>query len=156
MLTLQSSWIRRGALCMCLGLGLGLGANPGTASAADPPKAAAPAKGAPAKGKGKGKKGVIGAKSSALSNALNEKGAQIQQCAVEHGLEKGAKKAEILVRVTINKSGAVVDTHINVKLDSGDTSKVEECVEKFVRSAKFPAVPTPLATSERSWTVAVQ
>jgi len=151
MLKLLSSRMRLGVLC--LGLGLGLSMN--TARAADPPKAA-PAKAAPAKGKGKGKKPIIGAKSTALSNALNDKGAQVQQCAVENALEKGAKKADIAVRVTINKGGEVVDTHIDVKVDGGDTAKVEECVEKVIRSAKFPSVPTPLATSQRTWTVAVQ
>lgn len=139
MLNLQSHRIRLGALALCLGLSLSTQASA-----------------APAKGKGKGKKPVIGAKNSALSNALNDKGAQVQKCAAEHALDKGAKKAEMTVRVTINKGGEVVDTHIEVKVDGGDKDKVEECVEKFVRSAKFPAVPTPLATAERSWTVAVQ
>lgn len=106
---------------------------------------------APAKGK-KPPKG----QSSALSNALNEKGGQVQQCAIDNALEKGAKKVDVDVRVTINKQGGVVDTKIDVKVEGGDGAKVKECVEKVVRTAKFPAVATPLATAERHWTTVAQ
>lgn len=60
------------------------------------------------------------------------------------------------MRVTINKGGEVVDTHIAVKVDGADGAPFEACAEKLVRSTKFPAGPTPLFTSERSWTFAVQ
>lgn len=139
--TSHSRWMRRFGLLLCLGLTLDAGA--GLA--------------APAKGKGKGKKAVVGSKNSALANALNDRGNQVQQCAVENGLEKGAKKADIAVRVTINNKGEVVDNHITVNLDGGgDSKKIEECVDKLVRSAKFPTITTPMATAERSWSVAQQ
>jgi len=119
------------------------------ASAPAAPKAAAPASTA-------GKKPLTGAKHSTLSTALLEKGPAVQQCAVEHALEKGAKKAVVSVRVTINNKGEVVDSRVTANVTDGDDSKVKACVEAAVRSAKFPAVPTPLATDERSWTVAAE
>ena len=53
-------------------------------------------------------------------------------------------------------TGGVVDTQITANVDGSNNDAVKDCVEKLVRTAKFPAVPTPLATSERSWTVASQ
>lgn len=117
------------------------------ASAKAAPTAAAPAA-------TKGKKPPTGAKNSTLSNALLEKGAAVQQCAVEHAMEKGAKKVVVSVRVTINSKGEVVDRRVTANVTDGDGSKVKECVEAVVRSAKFPAIPAPLATDERSWTIA--
>lgn len=116
---------------------------------------AAPAKpAAPAPGPAQGKKPPAGAKNSTLSNALREKGPAVQQCAVEHAMEKGAKKVVVSVRVTINNRGEVVDSRVTANVTDGDDSKVRACVEAVVRSAKFPALPTPLATDERSWTIA--
>ena len=110
------------------------------------PKIAAPA---PAKK-------PTGAKSGALSTALLDRGPAVQQCAIEHALDKGAKKATVSVRVTIDQSGAVVDTQVTANVTDGDGSKVKACVENVVRSAKFPAIPTRMATDERSWTIAAE
>ncbi|MFO0579388.1 MAG: serine/threonine-protein kinase [Polyangia bacterium] len=118
-------------------------------AAPSPPTAAASAQ-------ARGKKPPAGAKNTTLSNALRDKGAAVQQCAIEHALEKGAKKVVVTVRVTINNKGDVVDRLVTASVTDGDDSKVKECVEGVVRSAKFPAVPTPLATDERSWTIAAQ
>lgn len=124
------------------------------AAAAEPVVAAKPAP-APASTGGKKPSGT-GGKNTTLSNALRDKGPAVQQCAVEYGMEKGAKKVVVSVRVTINNTGAVVDSHVTANVTDGDDSKVRACVEQVVRSAKFPPVPTPLATDERSWTVAVE
>jgi hypothetical protein len=71
-------------------------------------------------------------------------------------MEKGAKKVVVSVRVTINSKGEVIDRRVTATVTDGDDSKVKECVEAVVRSAKFPAIPTPMATDERSWTIAAQ
>lgn len=120
------------------------------------PAAAKPAAAKPAPAKGKGKKGPSGPKNSALSNALNDKGGAIQKCVIEHAMERGANKCTVDVHVTINRTGAVVDRTIEVTADGGDNAKVKECVETLVNSAKFPTVPTPLATAQQSWTIAAQ
>lgn len=126
------------------------------AQAAAPTEPVAPAK-APtaAPGSAPGKRPPpAGAKNTTLANALRDKGPAVQQCAIEHAMEKGAKKAVISVRVTINNKGEVVDSRVTASVTDGDESKVRACVESVVRSAKFPAIPTPLATDERSWTIA--
>lgn len=115
-----------------------------------------PVKPAPTPAPAQGKKLTGGGKNSSLSNALLEKGPAVQQCAVEHAMDKGAKKATVSVRVTINNRGEVVDSQINATVTDGDNSKVKACVESVVRSAKFPAIPTPMATDERSWTIAAE
>jgi hypothetical protein len=112
-----------------------------------------PAVAAPASSKGT-KLPSGSAKNSTLSKALLEKGPAVQQCAIENAMDKGAKKAVVSVRVTINNKGEVVDSHVTATVTDGDDSKVKACVEAVVRSARFPAIPTPLATDERSWTVA--
>ena len=129
-------------------------AAPEPASPAPVVAPSAPA--AAASAQAKGKKPPAGAKNTTLSNALRDKGAAVQQCAIEHALEKGAKKVVVSVRVTINNKGDVVDRLVTASVTDGDDSKVKECVEGVVRSAKFPPVPTPLATDERSWTIAAQ
>lgn len=126
---------------------------PAPAEPAAPAKAAPTAAGAAAKGK---KTPLIGAKNSSLSGALAEKGPAVQQCAIEHAMEKGAKKVVVSVRVTINNRGEVIDSRVNANVTDGDDSKVKACVESVVRSAKFPAIPTPMATDERSWTIAAE
>lgn len=97
-----------------------------------------------------------GAKSGTLGTALLEKGPAVQKCAIENALDKGAKKATVSVRVTINNTGAVVDSKVTANVIDGDGIKVQSCVEALMRSTRFPAVPTPLATDERSWTFAVE
>ncbi len=134
-------------------------AKSATAAANPEPAAAQAAQAAPtaaALSAAKGKKPPTGAKNSGLSTALSEKGAAVQHCAVEHALEKGAKKVVVSVRVTINSKGEVVDSRVSANVTDGDGSKVKSCVEAAVRSAKFPAIPTPMATDERSWTIAAE
>jgi hypothetical protein len=147
----------RSSLCLASLAALALVAAPLVSVSAAPPAGAkaAPAKGAPAKGKGK-KPGPAGPKNSALSAALSDKGAAIQKCAIEHAMEKGANKCTIDVRVTINRTGGVVDRQIDVSADGGDGAAVKSCVEALVNTAKFPAVSTPLATAQQSWTIAAQ
>lgn len=127
------------------------------AAIAEPVAAAkvAPTPATPAPTIGK-KPSPTGAKNSTLSNALLEKGAAVQQCAIEHALEKGAKKVVASVRVTINNKGEVIDSRVIADVTDGDGSKVKACVEGVVRSARFPAIPTPMATDERSWTIAAE
>ena len=127
--------------------------NPADAASAEPVAAKAPTAAASAQAKGK-KPPPTGAKNSTLSSALLDKGPAVQQCAIEHAMDKGAKKVVVSVRVTINSKGDVVDRRVTANVTDGDGSKVKECVEAVVRSAKFPAIPAPLATDERSWTIA--
>lgn len=145
MSNLCGPWPRLGAIFFCLGLQAQLSLCFGA-----PP---APAKAAATKGK---KALPPKQKNAVLSAALNDKGPQIQQCAIEHALEKGAKKVDIDVRVTINKQGGVVDTQITANVSGGDNDKVKSCVEEAIKTAKFPPVSTPLATAERTWTIAAQ
>lgn len=140
---------------VCTGAALALLLLAPAVAISGPPPAKAPAAKAPA-AKGKGKKGPSGPKNSALSNALNDKGQAIQKCIIDHAMEKGANKVTADVHVTINRTGAVVDQTIEVTGDGGDKTQVKECVEALVKSAKFPSVPTPLATAQQSWTVAAQ
>lgn len=121
------------------------------------PPPAAPATPAPAAAPARVKKlPPTGAGSSTLAGALREKGPAVQQCAIQHAMEKGAKKVVVSVRVTINNKGEVVDSRVTASVTDGDDSKVKACVESVVRSARFPAIPTPLATDERSWTIAAE
>ena len=129
--------------------------KPGPDPATAAPVAAKPAP-TGAAGPPKGKKPPTGAKNSTLSNALQEKGPAVQQCAIEHAMEKGAKKVVVSVRVTINNKGEVIDSRVTANVTGGDDSKVKECVTAVLRSVKFPPIPTPMATDERSWTIAAE
>lgn len=130
--------------------------GPDPASAQPPaPVTPAPAAAAPAPTRTK-KPPPVGAGNSTLAGALREKGPAVQQCAIQHAMDKGAKKVVVSVRVTINNRGEVVDSRVTASVTDGDDSKVKACVESVVRSARFPAIPTPLATDERSWTIAAE
>jgi hypothetical protein len=109
---------------------------------------------APAKG-GK-KKAPPKTSTSPISAVLREKAPQVQECVIGNALDKGAKKVDIRVKVTINKAGAVVNTEIEVTSDGGDKDKTKTCVESLVRAATWPAISTPLATAEQSWTLTAQ
>ncbi|MFO0577055.1 MAG: hypothetical protein U1A78_23875 [Polyangia bacterium] len=154
----------RGAVWAAAGLFLCLSLAPVLAAPAlaAPGAPAAPAKGAPAKGapaKGaaaKGKKPPPRPTGGPVAAALKDKAPQIQECAVANALNKGAKKVEIHVRITINSTGAVIDSQVDINTDGGDSAQVKSCVETALRSAKFPPVKTPLATAEQTWTLAAQ
>ena len=152
-------WVAAG-LCLCLSApALSAPAAPGApaAPAAAAPAKAAPAKGAPAKGAAaKGKKPPVRPTSGPVAAALKDKAPQIQECAIANALDKGAKKVEIHVRVTINNTGAVIDSQVDITADGGDSAQIKSCVETALRSAKFPPVKTPLATAEQTWTLAAQ
>lgn len=109
---------------------------------------------APAKG-GK-KKPPPKSNTSPLAMVLKAKAPQIQECVISNALDKGAKKVDIHVRVTINKQGGVENTEIELTADGGDKDKTKACVEGVVRSATFPAISTPLATAEQSWSLSAQ
>jgi hypothetical protein len=90
---------------------------------------------------------------AALSETLNTKRDEIQNCAVDFALKKGAQKAEITTSVTINSAGQVIDNRIKVVVEGGDGEQVKSCVEKVVHGIKFPKSDAPIINIERTWTV---
>jgi hypothetical protein len=145
-----------GLLCGALALiAPGLMVTATTAAAADAP-AAAPAKpkapGKPkSKSKGKRQKGTA----ATLSQMLTDKSSLVQDCAVQHGLDKGADRVDVATKVTINNRGQVISINTNVHLDKGDGGpKVKDCVDTLIRAISFPPSEAPLITIDRNWTVA--
>ncbi len=106
-----------------------------------------------AEAKKKKKKGPAVTPQAALSDTLNAKRDEIQGCAVDFALNKGAKKAEVTTSVTINSAGQVIDSRIKVVIEGGDGEQVKSCVEKVVRGIKFPRTDAPMINIERTWTV---
>lgn len=154
---LESAGVRRllpGLLCAALALG----GPVATAAAADAPAAAKDAKPKdPAKGKGKGKGKGKKPKGTAatLSQMLTDKSSLVQDCAVQHGLDKGADRVDVSTKVTINNRGQVISINTNVHLDKGDGGpKVKDCVDSLIRAISFPPSEAPLITIDRNWTVA--
>lgn len=133
----RALWVQCAAMVLCLA-------------------APAPAEAAPVKGKKPGKVKPVKTSKSPLEAALSDKAPQVQDCAMKHALDKGAKRVDIKVHVTINNQGSLVDSQITVNADGGDSAQVKSCVETAVRSATFPKINTPLATADKSWTLATQ
>jgi hypothetical protein len=126
-----------------------------SAEAAEPAKAAAPAKPSSpakpaAKGKGKGKGGGTAAE---LTQLLQSKGSEVQECAVQHALDKGSSKVEISTHVTINGRGQVINVKTQVVLDKGEGDNVRDCIDKLIKSIPFPNSASPMITIERNWTI---
>jgi hypothetical protein len=92
----------------------------------------------------------------AMQEALVAKGDAVQDCAVHKGLDVkgGPKRIEISTKVTVSGRGQVIDVRTDVKVDKGDGAPVRECVDKLIRSIKFPPCDAPIVTIERSWTIA--
>lgn len=135
---------------------LGLAAMVLTAIIAVPIK---PARGAPAKAKkakkGKKPKGASGSLSEAAGQRLLEKSDGVQNCASTHALDHGANRVEIETKVTINSTGQVVNIVTVVSTDKIERAiSVKECVDALLKGIKFPAIPAPLTTIERTWTIA--
>lgn len=101
----------------------------------------------------KKKKGMKVPPQAALSETLNARRDEIQGCAVDFALNKGAKKADIKTAVTINSAGQVIDSRITVMVEGGDGEQVKSCVEKVVKGIKFPKTDAPMINIERTWTV---
>ncbi len=47
----------------------------------------------------------------------------------------------------------MVDSRVTVSVQGGDGDQVKGCVDKVVRSIKFPRSDAPLINIERSWSV---
>jgi hypothetical protein len=110
--------------------------------------------GAPAKGK-KGKKGGGKVTAMELGKTLQDKGSEVQDCAVMHALNKGANRIDIATKVTINGRGQVIDIRTVVKVDGGDGApKVRDCIDTIIKGIKFPPTEAPLVNIERNWTIA--
>lgn len=128
------------------------------ALAADPAPAATTASKSPSasKGKGKGKSRAKKPKGTAatLSQMLQEKSSQVQDCAGQHALDKGANRVDIATKVTINNRGQVISINTSVHLDKGEGTPVKECIESLIRTIKFPPSEAPMITIERNWTIA--
>jgi hypothetical protein len=106
--------------------------------------------------KGGKKKPPPKSNTSPLAMALKSKAPQIQECVISNALDKGAKKVDIHVRVTVNKQGGVENTEIELTTDGGDKDKTKACGDGVVRGTTFPPVSTQLAVAEQSWTLAAQ
>lgn len=89
-----------------------------------------------------------------LSGTLNEKRDDIQRCAIDNALNQGADKVEILTRVTINNKGQAVNSQVVVTVHGTGGDQVKGCVERVLRSIKFPKIDAPLIHIERTWTIA--
>lgn len=114
---------------------------------------AASALAAPSKGKKGGKKGKVTAMD--LGKTLQDKGSEVQDCAVMHALNKGANRIDIATKVTINGRGQVIDIRTVVKVDGGDGApKVRDCIDTIIKGIKFPPIEAPLVNIERNWTIA--
>lgn len=114
--------------------------------------ATSPSAAAPSKGK-KGKKAKVTAMD--LTKTLQDKGSEVQDCAVMHALNKGANRIDIATKVTINGRGQVIDIRTVVKVDGGDGApKVRDCIDTIIKGIKFPPIEAPLVNIERNWTIA--
>lgn len=126
---------------------------PLSARAAEPTAAKAPAAtGKPVAKKSKGKaKG--GGTAAELTQMLITKGPAVQDCAVNHGLDKGANSVAIVTKVTINGRGQVINIQTSVNVDKGEGDKVRDCVNELIKSIRFPESAAPMITIERNWTI---
>lgn len=103
----------------------------------------------------KPKKAGRGGPSEAAGQRLLEKSDGVQNCAATHGLDHGAKEVEIDTTITINSSGQVVNILTKVTVDKAERAlPVKECVDALLKGIKFPAIPAPLTTIQRTWTIA--
>ncbi len=125
-----------------------------TAAKAPPPTTKAPAAtGKPAAKKPKSK-AKAGGTAAELTQMLQAKGSAVQDCAVNHGLDKGASKVAIVTKVTINGRGQVINIQTTVNLDKGsEGDKVRDCVNELIKSIRFPESAAPMITIERNWTI---
>jgi hypothetical protein len=119
--------------------------------AAEP--AAKPAAAAGKKTKSKKAKRAKGTMAT-LSQMLTDKASLVQDCAVQHALDKGSGRVDIATKVTINNRGQVISINTNVTVDKGDgTAKVKDCIETLVRAISFPQSDAPMTVIERNWTI---
>lgn len=106
-----------------------------------------------AKGK-KGKKGKSSNVGEVASRVLLDKGDAVGDCAGKYGLDKGASRVSIDTKVTIDSKGTVVNVVTTVVVDKVAAAPIKDCVDLLIKTLKFPAIPAPLTTIERNWTVA--
>ncbi|MCS6915009.1 MAG: hypothetical protein RMK29_05655 [Myxococcales bacterium] len=91
-----------------------------------------------------------------LGDALNARRDEIQDCAIRFALDRGARRVDIVTRLTINGRGQVLDNRTTVNVVGGDGEQVRACVERVIGGIRFPATEAPLITIERNWSVAAQ
>lgn len=146
--------VAAGALALQLVAAVATAAESPAAGAKDAGKSAAAKSSGKAKGKGKGRGKKPKGTAQTLSQMLTDKSSQVQDCAGQHALDKGAGRVDISTKVTINNRGQVISIVTNVTLDKGDGgAKVKECVDTLIRSIAFPPSDAPLITIDRNWTI---
>lgn len=106
------------------------------------------------KGKKAPKKGPKSNVGEVASKVLLDKGDQVGDCADKYALHKGASRVSIDTKVTIDSKGTVVNVVTTVVVDKVAAAPIKECVDALIKALKFPAIPAPLTTIERNWTVA--
>lgn len=131
-----------------LGLGATLALFFASATAVVTPGEAAPAKSKKGVKRGKSNVGEI------ASKVLLEKGDAVGDCADKYALHKGASRVSIDTKVTIDSKGTVVNVVTTVVVDKVAAAPIKDCVDNLIKTLKFPAIPAPLTTIERNWTVA--
>lgn len=93
---------------------------------------------------------------AALGETLNARRDEIQDCAIRFALDRGARRVDIVTRLTINGRGQVLDNRTTVNVVGGDGEQVRACVDRVISGIRFPATEAPLITIERNWSVAAE
>ena len=103
----------------------------------------------------KSKKGKAGSNVGEIaSKVLLDQGDAVGDCAGKFGLDKGASRVSIDTQVTLDSKGTVVNIVTTVVVDKVAAEPIQRCVNTLIKTLKFPAIPAPLTTIARNWTVA--
>lgn len=109
--------------------------------------------------------GFSGAKKKAVKKAadpgtiakvVDTQADAVQGCAVEHGVNKGAKKIDLSARLVINDLGQLFSCDVTAALDHGEGKPLEACVDKVLRGLSFPKSKSSLTEYTRHWSFQIE
>jgi hypothetical protein len=109
------------------------------------------------KGKGKGKSKVpasAAATQKAFDDALDSQRPAVVECVMQFGINQGAPKVQLDIKVLVSGSGQLFSSEINVTQTGGDQAGMGACIKKALTLAPFPQSRNTMTEMRRTWTFA--
>ena len=82
---------------------------------------------------------------------LDGRAAGLQACALEHGINKGARSVVLAAKLMINNFGQVMHCAVEGTADDKASPQLSRCAEGVLAAAPFPKTHEALISIERTW-----
>ena len=105
---------------------------------------------------GKGKKPGAATGNAAIEAIFESAQPAIRECALKHGIYKGAKRIVLNATIMVARDGRVFSEQVKAETDGGNSKDLEACVGKVLHVLAFPSASDTFRKVLRNWQFATQ